>query len=166
MEIIYMEDDEDAAPRAQRPRVPPQATRAQSYRPPVSQGSGHSAWFICTNDNCIKAGFVATGKNTPTLVETKRRCGTCRGLGILTDGGDGGQCEVCHGSGRRIVKSEMIVLPVRCPYCRVPMEFLQEGGMPVGYHRMDIPTPSDSSGLPEDGNSTAGVSFGRNMRVE
>lgn len=164
MEITYLEDDDDT-PRAQRPRVSQAATRAQSYRPPVPRGSEHSAWFICTNDNCSKAGHVATGKHTPThVVKRAKSCKGCRGLGLTPEGE---VCdEGCNGSGRRIIDEKDVVLPVHCPICRQPMDFLQEGGFPSGYPRMSTPhSDRVESGLPDDGNSQIGVSFGRSRQI-
>src|SRR4051794_4571121 len=118
MEIFYLEDDDDdPVPQSVRPRIPPPQESGHAYRPPVSRGAGDTAWFICTNDACSKAGFVASGKHTPTHVVKKGRCGDCRGLGIRVDE-DGDQCETCGGSGRKVLKAEDIVLPVPCPTCR------------------------------------------------
>lgn len=156
MEIVYMEDD-DEAPRAQRPRIPQAATPAQSYRPPVSHGT-ESAWFICTNDGCPKAGSVATGKHTPTHVVKRGKCGKCRGLGIVVDE-DGDICEICGGVGRKIISEKDEVLPVPCPHCHQPMAFLQEGSFPVGYQRMET-AHSD-----KEGDFRGEVGFGRRRIV-
>lgn len=157
MEIIYLEDN-DETPRTRRPRVPQEAPKRGAYRPPVPRGSEHTAWFICTNDLCPKAGHVATGKNTPTKVEKKGKCGDCRGLGIRVDE-DGDQCETCHGSGRKVLKATNEVLPVKCPHCREAMEFLQEGSFPVGYPRMET-AHSDT-----EGELQGNVGFGRKRIV-
>lgn len=136
MEITYLEDD-DEAPRAQRPRLPQAPTPTHAHRPPVPRGAvGGSAWFICVNEGCGYYGHVATGKNEPTHVEHRVKCRTCKGLGIVVDEG-GDQCEDCGGSGRRVRSEEDVVLPVKCPHCRQPMDLLQEGGYPAGYPRMN-----------------------------
>lgn len=165
MEITYLEED-DEAPRAQRPRVPPPPTRIHAYRPPIPAGAEHTAWFICTNDLCSRAGHVATGKHTPThVIKRAKSCKGCRGLGIVTES-DGEVCDDCGGVGRRILSEEDVVLPVLCPVCHAPMEFMQEGPFPVGYPRMETPhSDQEGGGLPGDGNSVAGVSFGRSRQI-
>lgn len=157
MEIIYMEDD-DEAPRATRPRVPQETPRRRAHHPPVPRGSESTAWFICENDLCRRVGHVATGKNTPTKVEKKTKCGDCSGRGIRVDD-DGDQCETCHGSGRKVVSSKDVVLPIPCPHCRQAMELLQEGGFPAGYPRMD------TAHSEKEGDMQGNVGFGRRRIV-
>lgn len=159
MEIVYLEDDDDETPQPQRPRLPQASTKAQSYRPPVSRGSQDTAWFICTNDTCEKAGHVATGKHTPTHQVKRGRCGRCNGLGIVV-AEDGDQCETCGGSGRKIIREWDETLPVYCPSCHRPMEFLQEGAFPVGYQRMSTPHSEREEDL------RGQVGFGRTRKVE
>jgi Zn finger protein HypA/HybF involved in hydrogenase expression len=163
MEITYLEDD-DAAPRAQRPQLPQAPTRRYANRAPVPGRLDGTAWFICLNEECSRYGHVATGKNTPThIVKRAKSCRGCRGLGILTDE-DGMPCEECNGSGRRILSEEDVVLPVFCPHCKSEMKELEPDESPSQYPRMDTPHSEDQgSAVNEERGQHVG--FGRNRQI-
>jgi hypothetical protein len=65
------------------------------------------------------------------------------------------------------VKSKKeVVLPILCPHCRESMEKLNEEESPMQFPRMDTyHSDREDSSLPGDGNSQAGVSFGRTRKI-
>lgn len=72
---------------------------------------------------------------------------------------DGDVCETCGGSGRKIVREWEEVLPVPCPICRRPMDFLSDE-FPVGYPRMGTPHSE------QVGDLQGQVGFGRTRKIE
>lgn len=156
LDIHYIEDDDEPTPVTQRPRVPPQAQRDQPNRAVVPPRAG-ATWFVCSNEACSHVGYVATGAIKPVKHSKKRACRECGGHGVV-DLGD--PCDACGASGKVVVR-EWEEDPVNpCPWCRQPMDFLQQGGFPAGYPRMETPHTD------QIGEMSGNIGFGRTRKVE
>lgn len=127
--------------------------------PPAASGAG-AAWFVCGNEGvCSHVGYVATGSDEPVKKVKWGRCKECRGLGATQLGGGVDFCEECQGKGKVVISEWEEEASNLCPWCGHQMVFMQKGGFPVGYPRMETPHSEEDQGF--GGN----VAFGRNRIV-